>query len=57
METNFKPNVLYVKLTLYGHIKSLKNGGTNDMYNFVPICQTCNLSMGIENLYEFQKKI
>jgi hypothetical protein len=40
-----------------GHIISLKNGGSNDIDNFAPICRMCNLDMGIMNLEEYKKYI
>ena len=40
-----------------GHIVSLKYGGTNHVDNFVPICDACNLSMGAEDMFEFQARL
>ena len=39
-----------------GHIISVKNGGETNESNLLPICATCNKSMGIENLNEFKEK-
>ena len=39
-----------------GHIISVKNGGETNETNLLPICATCNKSMGIENLNEFKEK-
>ena len=39
-----------------GHIVSVKNGGETNETNLLPICATCNKSMGIENLNEFKQK-
>ena len=39
-----------------GHIISVKNGGETNETNLLPICATCNKSMGIENLNEFKGK-
>ena len=39
-----------------GHIISVKHGGNNNIINLVPLCCSCNLSMGCENLEEFKKK-
>lgn len=38
-----------------GHITSVKNGGSDNIENLVPICSTCNKSMGIQNLNDFKK--
>lgn len=35
------------------HIKSLHEGGTNDVSNLRPLCKTCNLSMKTKNLIEY----
>lgn len=37
-----------------GHIVSVKNGGSDRLGNLVPICQSCNRSMGIQDLEEFK---
>lgn len=39
-----------------GHITSVKDGGTNNISNLVPVCSLCNLSMGTQNLNDFKKK-
>ena len=39
-----------------GHIISVKEGGEDIIHNLAPICRTCNLSMGTENLNEFKEK-
>jgi len=39
-----------------GHIISEKNGGEMEIDNLKPICQSCNSSMGIQNMDEFIKK-
>ena len=36
-----------------GHIIAEKNGGTTTVDNMLPICQSCNSSMGTNNLYAF----
>ena len=36
-----------------GHINSEKNGGVITIDNIIPICQPCNLSMGITNMEIF----
>lgn len=36
-----------------GHIISEKNGGLINVDNILPICNSCNLSMGITNMDEF----
>lgn len=38
-----------------GHIMSVSNGGNNDDNNLVPICSSCNKSMGTMNLKEYMK--
>lgn len=40
-----------------GHVISVKDGGSDDIDNLRPICAGCNLSMGSENMNEFQKRI
>ena len=37
-----------------GHIISVKDGGDTNVSNMVPICGTCNKSMGARNLHEFK---
>ena len=39
-----------------GHIISANDGGENIVKNLAPICRTCNLSMGTDNLNEFKEK-
>lgn len=43
-----------------GHVKSVMNGGNNNIENLEPICPGCNLSMGSQNMEfyieEFYKK-
>jgi hypothetical protein len=39
-----------------GHIISERNGGSTTLNNLIPLCQTCNLSMGRHNMNEFVKK-
>jgi hypothetical protein len=39
-----------------GHIISVKEGGEDIIHNLAPICRTCNLSMGTENLNEFKER-
>ena len=39
-----------------GHIISEKNGGSTTLNNLIPLCQTCNLSMGRQNMNDFVKK-
>lgn len=38
-----------------GHIISEANGGETSVENLLPICQSCNSSMGTQNLYEYKK--
>ena len=47
-----------IKITNFdcGHIISAKDGGENIVKNLAPICRTCNLSMGTDNLNEFKEK-
>jgi hypothetical protein len=39
-----------------GHIISERNGGSTTLNNLIPLCQTCNLSMGKQNMNDFIKK-
>ena len=39
-----------------GHIISVKEGGGTDIENLLPICSSCNKSMGTQNLHEFKEK-
>ena len=39
-----------------GHIISERNGGSTTLNNLIPLCQTCNLSMGRHNMNDFVKK-
>jgi len=39
-----------------GHVISERNGGEISVNNLRPICQSCNLSMGTQNMKEFIKK-
>ena len=39
-----------------GHIISERNGGSTTLNNLIPLCQTCNLSMGRQNMNDFVKK-
>ena len=36
-----------------GHIISKAEGGTMEIQNLRPICQTCNLGMGKKNMKEY----
>lgn len=39
-----------------GHITSVKNGGSDNISNLIPVCSCCNLSMGTQNLEMFKSK-
>ena len=39
-----------------GHIKSVANGGSDNISNLKPICMKCNRSMGTMNLHDYKKK-
>lgn len=39
-----------------GHIKSVKNGGSDNINNLRPICSLCNLSMGTTDMEIFKQK-
>jgi hypothetical protein len=39
-----------------GHIQSIFYGGKTDVSNLEPICQQCNLNMGIQNLHDYKIK-
>lgn len=38
-----------------GHIHAESRGGEYSVENLIPICQSCNLSMGTKNMHEFMK--
>jgi len=38
-----------------GHIISVKDGGDTNLDNLLPICSSCNKSMGTQNLHEFKE--
>jgi hypothetical protein len=40
-----------------GHIISEFHGGETNVDNLLPICSTCNNSMGTENFYVFKEKL
>ena len=40
-----------------GHIVSLKNGGSETVENYMPMCQMCNLNMGTENAHDYRARI
>jgi len=39
-----------------GHIIAFCNGGKDELNNLMPICPSCNLSMGKQNMYDFMKQ-
>jgi len=39
-----------------GHIQAESCGGATDVNNLLPICSTCNKSMGTKHLYDFMDK-
>jgi hypothetical protein len=39
-----------------GHVKSIRNGGSNNIGNLRPLCFLCNRSMGTKNLHKYKKK-
>ena len=39
-----------------GHIKSVANGGDDDVSNLQVVCRSCNLSMGKMDMMDFVKK-
>jgi len=39
-----------------GHIVSHANGGSMHIDNLRPICASCNLSMGTQNMNEFRQQ-
>ena len=49
-------NMIDSKTFTAGHIISEKNGGLINIDNILPICNTCNLSMGFSNMDDFIKK-
>ncbi len=40
-----------------GHVISEANGGTDNIDNLRPICQSCNSSMGTKNMFEFMESL
>ena len=40
-----------------GHIISHANGGSDHMSNLLPICTTCNRSMGTKSIYEYNESV
>lgn len=40
-----------------GHIVAEANGGENCLSNYLPICATCNLSMGTKSIYEYEDEV
>lgn len=40
-----------------GHVIAHANGGKITLDNLRPICASCNLSMGTENLFEFKSRL
>ena len=40
-----------------GHIVAEANGGENCLSNYLPICATCNLSMGTKSIYEYEAEV
>jgi hypothetical protein len=40
-----------------GHIIAEAKGGKTVLENLMPICSTCNKSMGVKNLYDFKNEI
>jgi hypothetical protein len=42
-------------LWIMAHVKSLKNGGSNDLKNIRPLCADCNINMGSKNWNEYEK--
>jgi len=40
-----------------GHIRSFKNGGSDDISNLRPVCSACNKSMGIMDMDEYTKSL
>jgi 5-methylcytosine-specific restriction endonuclease McrA len=40
-----------------GHITAKSKGGSDSLDNLIPICTSCNRSMGTQNLVVFYKKL
>jgi hypothetical protein len=40
-----------------GHIVAESKGGETKIENLIPICSSCNKSMGTKNYYEFKKEV
>jgi 5-methylcytosine-specific restriction endonuclease McrA len=49
------------KMTVFNfhcaHIVSVAKGGDTNLNNLKPTCSTCNLSMGTDDFYTFQKRM
>ena len=41
---------------MLGHIVSVKNNGSKNIENFLPICKTCNRSMGETLFFKYQRE-
>lgn len=37
-----------------GHVKAVLRGGSNEIENLRPICESCNSSMGAMNMFDFK---
>jgi len=48
-----KKNYIFMRDFHVGHVLSEKDGGTMVVNNLRPICATCNLSMGTQNMVDF----
>ncbi len=51
-----KKHEIHINTAEYDHIKSLKNGGSNDVSNCKAICATCNREKGRMDIEEYMKK-
>ena len=49
-------NKIYRDSFHMGHVVALAKGGSNHVDNLRPICETCNKTMGVENLYDFKER-
>ena len=48
-----RKNIISIDNFICGHIVSRYDGGTIDLDNLRPVCNSCNVSMGTCNMFEF----
>ena len=50
-------DTLLFKNLQVGHVVAVSRGGDNSVSNLRPICQSCNLGMGVENLEAYRGRL